>query len=134
MPLYRMHGKGQGSPPKSLFHVVTQIEKDRYTLIEQSTHYIWSNTTHSYIESHQFIISLAIALHDAYMQLSHIMCIMSLLSSQLYSLTLSIILSMIGASLSDPHHIWGEPQRAPPYVEVNSEICLLACLIAYLLA
>ena len=32
------NGKGQGSPPKSLFYPTTQTEKDRYTLIEQSTH------------------------------------------------------------------------------------------------
>ena len=30
--------KGKVAPPKCLFHVVTQIEKDRYTLIEQSGH------------------------------------------------------------------------------------------------
>ena len=29
--------KGRVAPPKCLFRVATQIEKDRYTLIEQST-------------------------------------------------------------------------------------------------
>ena len=30
--------KGWVVPPKCLFHVATQIEKDRYTLIEQAAH------------------------------------------------------------------------------------------------
>ena len=32
--------KGRVAPPKCLFHVANQIEKDRYTLIEQSAHLI----------------------------------------------------------------------------------------------
>ena len=30
--------KGRVVPPKCLFHVVTQTEKDQYTLTEQSAH------------------------------------------------------------------------------------------------
>ena len=40
----------------------------------------------------QLIISLVIAVHDVYMQLRYIICMMLLLSSQLYSLSLSKIL------------------------------------------
>ena len=56
--------KGRVAPPKCLFHVATQTEKDRYTLIEQSAHLIWSfaNTTQLY---NQLIISLPIAVYDA---------------------------------------------------------------------
>ena len=32
--------KGRVAPPKCLFHVATQIEKDQYTLIEQSAHLV----------------------------------------------------------------------------------------------
>ena len=32
--------KGRLAPPKCLFHVATQIEKGRYTLIEQSAHLV----------------------------------------------------------------------------------------------
>ena len=32
--------KGRVAPPKCLFHVATQAEKDRYTLIEQSAHLV----------------------------------------------------------------------------------------------
>ena len=32
--------KGRVSPPKCLFHVATQTEKDRYTLIEESAHLV----------------------------------------------------------------------------------------------
>ena len=31
------------APPKALFHVATQTEKDRYTLIEQSAHLVLLN-------------------------------------------------------------------------------------------
>ena len=37
MQQYRMV-KGRVTPPTCLFHVATQIEKDRYTLTEQSAH------------------------------------------------------------------------------------------------
>ena len=37
MQQYRM-AKGRIAPPKCLSHVATQIEKDQYTLIEQSPH------------------------------------------------------------------------------------------------
>ena len=59
-----------------MFHVATQTEKDKYTLIEQSTHLhslvkklAFTITPHSYVIS--FIISLAIALNDVYMQLRY---------------------------------------------------------------
>ena len=76
--------KGRVAPSECLFHmhVATQTEKDQYTLIEQSQ---WSlnlefiNTTQLY---NQLIINPAIALH-VYMQLRYIMCMTSLLSSQL---------------------------------------------------
>ena len=32
--------KGRVVSPKSLLYVATQIEKDRYTLIEQSVHFV----------------------------------------------------------------------------------------------
>ena len=32
--------KGRVTPPECLLHVTTQIEKDQYTLIEQSTHLV----------------------------------------------------------------------------------------------
>ena len=32
--------KGKKAPPKCLFYVTTQIEKDQYTLIEQSAHLV----------------------------------------------------------------------------------------------
>ena len=32
--------KGRVAPPKCLFHVGAQIEKDRYTLIEKSAHLV----------------------------------------------------------------------------------------------
>ena len=32
--------KGRVASPKGLFHVVTQIEKHRYTLLEQSAHLV----------------------------------------------------------------------------------------------
>ena len=32
--------KGRIVPPKCLFHIATQIEKDRYTLKEQSAHLV----------------------------------------------------------------------------------------------
>ena len=35
--------KGKVAPPKWLFHVATQIEKYRYTLIEQSAHLLLLN-------------------------------------------------------------------------------------------
>ena len=46
---YRMV-KGRVAPPKCLFHVATQIEKDRYTLIEQSVHLVlaFTNSTQLY--------------------------------------------------------------------------------------
>ena len=31
---------GRVAPPKCLFHVATQIEKDRYTLLEQSANLV----------------------------------------------------------------------------------------------
>ena len=42
------------APPKYLFHVATQIEKDLYTLIEQSEHLVllklaFTKTSYSYI-------------------------------------------------------------------------------------
>ena len=33
-------GLGLVAPPKCLFHIANQIEKDRYTLIEQLTHLV----------------------------------------------------------------------------------------------
>ena len=39
MQQYRMV-KCKVAPPKCLLHVATQIEKDRYTLIEQSAHLV----------------------------------------------------------------------------------------------
>ena len=33
------NSKGQVAPPKHLFYAVTEIEKDLYTLIEQSAYY-----------------------------------------------------------------------------------------------
>ena len=48
--------------PKCLLHVATQIEKDRYTLIEQSAHLVLLKIgIYSYL-----IISLAIAVLDEY--------------------------------------------------------------------
>ena len=32
--------KGRVAPPKCLYYIDTQIEKDQYTLVEQSTHLI----------------------------------------------------------------------------------------------
>ena len=59
--------KGVVVPPKCLFYVETQTEKDQYTLIEQSAHLVlklaFTNTTQLY---DQLIIRLAIALHDVY--------------------------------------------------------------------
>ena len=44
---------GRVAPPKYLFRVATQTEKDRYTLIEQSAHLVlikWHLLTlHSYV-------------------------------------------------------------------------------------
>ena len=44
--------KGRVAPPKCLFHVATQIENDRHTLIEQPEHLVlaFTNTT-QYITS-----------------------------------------------------------------------------------
>ena len=41
--------KGRVASPKCLFHVAPQTEKERYTLIEQSTHLFlaFTNTTHA---------------------------------------------------------------------------------------
>ena len=36
--------KGRVAPPKCLLHVTNQIEKDQYTLIEQSTHLVLVKT------------------------------------------------------------------------------------------
>ena len=33
--------KGRVASPKCLFHIVTENEKDRYTLTEQSAHLVW---------------------------------------------------------------------------------------------
>ena len=70
------------APPKYLFHVTTQTEKDRYTLIEQSAQWVLlkigiyiTNT----IQLYNYIISLPIALHNVYMQLRYIMCMILLL-------------------------------------------------------
>ena len=42
--------KGQEAPPKYLFYVATQTEKNRYTLIEQSAFLVlaFTNTTELY--------------------------------------------------------------------------------------
>ena len=74
------------APPKCLLRVANQIEKDRYTLIEQSAHLIllklaFNNTTQL---CNQLIISLAIyvaiTVHDVhiYAVIKYIMCMMSL--------------------------------------------------------
>ena len=52
MQQYRM-AKGRVAPPKCLSHVATRIEKDRYTLIEQSAHLallklVFTNTIQPY--------------------------------------------------------------------------------------
>ena len=39
------YGKGQIAPPKYLFYAVVKIEKDPYTLIEQSVYLIWQLLT-----------------------------------------------------------------------------------------
>ena len=36
--------KGKVAPPKCLFHIATQTEKDQYTLIEQSAHLVLLKT------------------------------------------------------------------------------------------
>ena len=41
--------KGTVAPPKWLFHVAIQIEKDQYTLIEQSAHLAFTNTIYTAI-------------------------------------------------------------------------------------
>ena len=61
-------------PPKCLFHAATEIEKDRYTLIEQSAHLVllklaFINTIQLYS---WLIISLAITVYYVYMQLRYI--------------------------------------------------------------
>ena len=37
------NSKGQAAPSEHLFYAVTEIEKDRYTLIEQSAYYVLFN-------------------------------------------------------------------------------------------
>ena len=64
--------KGRVTPPKCLFHVATQIEKDQYTLIEQPALLILAFTNGIQLYN-ELIISIAIAVHDVYMQLRYIM-------------------------------------------------------------
>ena len=53
--------KNRVAPPKSLFHVVTWIEKDRYTLIKQSVHQVCQQLP--------FTISPVTAVNDVCIQL-----------------------------------------------------------------
>ena len=53
--------KSRVAPPKYLFHVATQTEKDGYTLIEQSAHLVLLKIGIYYNE---LIISLDVALHN----------------------------------------------------------------------
>ena len=73
---------GRVAPPKCLLNVATQIEKDQYTLIEQSVRLILLMAFTNAVQLYKKLISLAIAVHDMYiMQLRYIMCMMSPVSS-----------------------------------------------------
>ena len=44
MKYSNVESKTQAAPPKYLFYAVTEIERDRYTLIEQSAYLIMAVT------------------------------------------------------------------------------------------
>ena len=66
--------------PKCLFHVTTQIEKYSNRTISTFGLVTKSPFTYTMQLYNKLIISIAIAVHDVYMHLRHIVCMMTLSS------------------------------------------------------